>query len=98
MAGPAPHYPKVCVAAFHEASGSKHGAPFELAAIEREVATLQSKKTLIVASQVTSSRSDDAHAPGAWSRGRHPRGCQYRVRAQLGCVRQGVVDSQQASC
>ena len=46
MAGTTPHYLKGCFAAFHEVSGSKYGTPFDLAAIEREVATLQSKKTL----------------------------------------------------
>jgi hypothetical protein len=46
MAGTTPHDLKGCFAAFHEVSRSKHGAPFDLAAIEREVATLQSKKTL----------------------------------------------------
>ena len=46
MAGTAPHYLKGCFATFHEVSGSKYGTPFDLAAIEREVATLQSKKTL----------------------------------------------------
>jgi hypothetical protein len=46
MSAARPNYLKVCLAAFGEVSQAKYGTPFDLAAIERKVAALRSKKTL----------------------------------------------------
>lgn len=46
MAGTTPHYLHACLADFRDVSRAKYGTPFDLAAIEREVASMRSKRTL----------------------------------------------------